>query len=237
MGFASHVNLVGYNPSVSTTASPVWANGATGYVQLTTGTALEVVSSAAADTGAGTGARTVRVEGVDGSHIPFAETITLNGVTPVPLVNTSVIAINRTTVLTAGSGLANAGTIDVRAVSGGLIKSRIQILAEAINISQDFIYTIPASRYGLLKRIQLYARTCTGDIWCYLRTFNTGAVGFTQAVGQSSLDVAGFNSGEIIMDFGTGLYIPEKTLIQLIVDVSAGTPLVSAIGELELYSS
>jgi hypothetical protein len=206
-------------------------------VQLTTGTALEVVSSSADDAAAGTGARTVKVEGVDASHVPFSETITMNGVTPVPLVNTSVIAINRTTVLTAGSGLANAGTIDVRAVSGGLIKSRIQILAEARNISQDFIYTIPAGRYGLLKRVQVYARTNTGDIWAYIRTFNTGAVGYTQAVGQHSLDVTGFSSGEIIMNFGTGLYIPEKTLIVLMADVSAGTPLISAIGELEIHAA
>ena len=236
MGFLSHVNLVGYNPAVSTTASPIWANGATQYVQLTTGTALEVVSSSANDTAAGTGARTVRVDGLDGSYVPFSETVTLNGATPVALTNTSAVAINRTTVLTAGSGLVNAGNIDVRAVSGSLIKSRIQALAEAQGISQDFVYTVPAGRYGLLTRVQAYARTNTGDIWYYLKTTNSSGVTFTQAVGQHSLDVTGFGSGEVVMSFGRGLLIPEKTLITLIVDVSAGTPLVSAIGELELYS-
>jgi len=169
MPSAAHINIVGYNAAASTTAQPVWGVSAAQYVQLTTGTALEVVSGSANDTAAGTGARTVKVEGVDASYVPFSETVTLNGTTPVALANTSVIAINRTTVLTAGSGLANAGNIDVRAVSGSLVKSRIQALAEAINISQDFVFTIPASRYGLLKKVQLYARTNTGDIWCYLR--------------------------------------------------------------------
>lgn len=233
----SHISIIGYNPSVSTTASNVWSGGATSYVQLTTGTALEVVSASANDAAAGTGARTVRVDGVDSSYVPFSETVTLNGVTPVALTNTSVIAINRATVLTAGSGLVNAGKIDVRAVSGAAVKSSIQALAETANISSDFVFTIPASRYGLLRKIQVYARTNTGDIWAYLKTYNSSGVGYVQAVGQKSLQVAGFSDGNIEMTFGEGLYIPEKTLVTLIVDVSAGTPLVSAIGDLELHAS
>lgn len=235
MSGVSHGNIIGYNPSVSTTASTVWSGGATSYVQLTTGTALEVVSASANDTAAGTGARTVRVDGVDGSYLPFSETLTMNGATPVPLVNTSVIAVNKTTVLTAGSGLVNAGKIDVRAVSGAAVKSSIQALAESAGKSADFVFTIPATRYGLLKTIRSYARTSTGDIWIYLKSQSSTGIVAIEAVGQHSLDVTGFNSGEIVINFGIGLYIPEKTLITLIVDVSAGTPLVSAIGELELH--
>lgn len=235
MAGVSHINLVGYNPSVSTTASTLWSGGATSYAQLTSGTALEVVSASANDAAAGTGARTVLVQGLDSSYLPFSETITLNGTTPVPLVNTSVIAINRTTVITAGSGLVNAGKIDVRAVTGAAVKSSIQAVAESSGISADFVFTVPAGRYGYLKNIQTYARTCTGDIWVYLKTFNSSGVGLVQAVGQHSLDVTGFSSGEIKMNFGTGLLIPEKTLITLVVDVSAGTPLVSALGEIELH--
>lgn len=231
-----HINIIGYNPSVSTTASTLWSGGATSYAQLTSGAAMEVVSGSANDTAAGTGARTVLVEGLDSNYVPFSETVTLNGVTPVPLTNTSAIAINRTIVVTAGSGLVNAGNIDVRVISGGAIKSRIQALAESRGRSADFVFTVPASQYGLLKKIQVYARTNTGDIWAYLKTNNSSGVELVQAVGQHSLDVTGFSSAEIVMDFGVGLYIPEKTLITLVVDVSAGTPLASAIGELELYA-
>lgn len=239
MGGVSNVNIIGYNPSVSTTASTVWSGGATSYVQLTSGTALEAVSASANDTAAGTGARTIRVEGLLGTsgseYTPFSETVTLAGATPVALTNTNVIAVNRTTVVTAGSGLVNAGKIDIRAVSGGAVKSSIQALAESSGKSADFVFTVPASRYGFLKTIRTYARSNTGDIWVYLKTFNSSGVGAVEAVGQHSLDVTGFSSGEIVIDFGEGLYIPEKTLITLVVDVSAGTPLVSAIGELELH--
>lgn len=237
MGNVSHQNIIGYNPSVSTTASTVWSGGATSYVQLTTAVAMEVVSASADDTSNGTGARTVRVDGLDSSYVPFSETITLNGVTAVPLVNTLAMAINRTTVLTAGSGLVNAGKIDVRAVSGAAVKSSIQALAESKGISADFVFTVPASRYGLLKRVRAYARTNTGDIWVYLKTQSSTGIVQIQGVGQKSLQVTGFSDGYIEIDFGVGLYIPEKTLITLIVDVSAGTPLVSAIGELELHAS
>jgi len=237
MGSAAHINLVGYQPSGSTTASTVWFNGSTSYVQMTSGTACEVVSSSANDTAAGTGARTIIVQGLNSSYVPFQETITLNGVTPVPLVNTSIVAVNRAWVATAGSGLVNAGNVDVRTVSGSTVKTRIQVLAEAQGITQDFVYTTPASRYGLLKRVRVYARTSTGDLWVYLKTTNSSGVTRVEAVGQHSLDVTGFNSGNITIDFGTGLYIAEKTLVTLVSDVSAGTPLISAIGELELYAS
>lgn len=235
MSFAAHINIMGYQPSGSTTASTVWYGGSTSYVQLTSGTALEVVSASANDTAAGTGARTVRIEGVDSSYLPVAETVTMNGATPVALANTSMIGINKFYVLTAGSGLANAGNIDVRTVSGATVKSRIQVLAEAINYAQDFVYTVPANQYGLLKNIQVYARTNTGDIWAYLKLTNSSGISYVRAVGQHSLEVTGFNSGTISMDFGTGLFVPEKTLITLVSDVSAGTPVVSAIAELELY--
>lgn len=237
MASAGHVNIIGYNPSVSTTASTIWSGGATSYVQLTTGTALEVVSASANDAAAGTGARTVRVSGVDSSYLPFTEVITLNGVTPVPLVNTSVIAVNRTEVLTAGSGLVNAGKIDVRAVSGAAVKSSIQAVAESQGISADFVYTVPASQYGLLKSVRTYARTNTGSIWVALKTQSSTGIVKIEAVGQQSLQVTGFSDGYIKMDFGVGLRIPEKTLLTAIVDVTAGTPLVSAIAELEIYPS
>jgi len=51
-------------------------------------------------------------------------------------------------------------------------------------------------------------------------------------------DVVAFASGEIVMDFGDkGLYIPPKSLTVLVVDVTAGTPLVSAIGEMDIHAA
>lgn len=235
-----HVNLQGYNPSVSTTASTVWAVGATSsYAQLTSATALEAVSSSANDTAAGSGARTIAIHGVENStgvYLPFREVITLVGATPVPLINTSGIAINSVTVLTAGSGLTNAGNIDIRTVSGSTVKTRISSNVEANGKARDFIYTTSNLVYGLLKNIQVYATGSTGDMWVYLNEYNSSGVKMVRAESSFSLDNTGFASGPFSVYFGEGLYIPKNTLIELRVDVSAGTPVINATGELILYA-
>ena len=51
-----------------------------------------------------------------------------------------------------------------------------------------------------------------------------------------SMNNTAFASGPFTIDFGEGLYIPKQTLIELRVDVSAGTPVVNASGELILFA-
>ena len=237
MSAISNLILTGYNPATSATAQPIWGVTGTQYIQLTTGTALEAVSSSANDAAAGTGARTIRVEGVDANYVPFAETVTLDGATPVALANTSVIAVNNAYVLTAGSGLTNAGNVDIRAVTGSLIKRRIQAVVESRGEASDFVYTMPASRYGLMKRIQVYCVTSTGSVWVYLKFQSSTGLERVKFTASTSLDVTAFSNGKIDIDFGNGLYVPEKTLVTLIVDMTAGTPLVSAVGQLEIHAS
>ena len=232
-----HVTLRGQNPTASTTAQPVWGVTSTQYVQLLTGTALGIISSSANDAAAGTGAQTVLVNAIDGNYDPVSEIISPVGVTETPLVNTSLIAVNSTKVLTAGSGLTNAGNIDIRAISGDLIKSRIQSAVTAVGQSQDFIYTMPRRQYGLMRKIQFYAYTSTGSLIINLYNYDYLGVQQTLATASHSLDVTAFASGEIVMDFGKGLYIPPKSLTVLVVDVTAGTPLVSAIGEMDIHSA
>lgn len=77
--------------------------------------ATTVVSSDANDDGspAGTGARTVRVIGLDSSYRLISEDATLNGTGAVTLTK-EFYRVFSVEVLTAGSGLTNAGTIDVK---------------------------------------------------------------------------------------------------------------------------
>lgn len=236
-----HVNLRGYNPTASSTAQTVWAVGSGTYAQLTAATALEVVSGSANDTAAGTGARTIRVQGVQldattGTYLPFAETVTLNGTTPVALANTTAVGINSAEILTAGSGLTNAGNIDIRTVSGSTVKSRISSNIEGIGKARDFIYTTSALVYGLLKDLQVFVTTSTGDIWVYLNSYNSSGVKKVLLETSFSLDNTGFASGPFSLNLGEGIHIPKETLIELRVDVSAGTPVVNAFGELILHA-
>jgi hypothetical protein len=84
----------------------------------TTAQSLEILSSDAADAAAGTGARTVFIEGVDASWVYKSEVATLNGVGAVALTGTW-LRVNKATVRTAGTGLTNAGTITVRIAAAG----------------------------------------------------------------------------------------------------------------------
>ncbi len=86
----------------------------------TTGTALQVSSSSASDTGAGTGAQKIYIEGMKISNggntwtafSTFSTPTTLNGQTAVQITtDTDFYRVNKIWVLEVGSGFVNAGEI------------------------------------------------------------------------------------------------------------------------------
>lgn len=94
----------------------------TTYTEQNAAARRSIASNNAADTAAGTGARTVRLTYFDGSMAgPFTEDLTLNGTTPVPTVNTNIRYVESLRVLTTGSGGQNAGilTLFVNNAGGG----------------------------------------------------------------------------------------------------------------------
>lgn len=74
---------------------------------------MSIVSTSANDAAAGTGARTVVIEYLNGSLDLSMEVVILNGTTPVTTVATDVRWVNSVYVATAGTGGAPAGQIDV----------------------------------------------------------------------------------------------------------------------------
>jgi hypothetical protein len=92
----------------------------TAYTEQTSNAQRSIVSASANDTAAGTGARTVRITYYTATFTgPFSETITLNGTTPVNTTATNICYIESMEVLTAGSGLSNAGIISLKAATAG----------------------------------------------------------------------------------------------------------------------
>ena len=77
------------------------------------GVQLSVVSSSANDAAAGTGARTVVIEYLNGQLDYSFEVVTLNGTTPVLTLATDVRCVQAVHVATAGSGAKAAGNITV----------------------------------------------------------------------------------------------------------------------------
>lgn len=129
----------GMNDVVGAGTYDIWPSATIRALPAAAGT-VATVSTSAADAAAGTGARTVYLGGLDANYAEISETITLNGVTPVNSVQ-SYLRINRTYVLTAGTGEVNTG--DINFTIGGNLQSTIEAGQGQCHCTQ---YTVPAGK-------------------------------------------------------------------------------------------
>ena len=137
--------------SISATDVDVWeAGGSLTYSSLAE--AHEIFSSSALDTSAGTGARTILVEGLNSTYAEISEIVALAGATPVLLVN-SYLRINSIKVLTSGSLGFAQGTITLRAVTGAVVKAVISPgLANGASLNSQ--YTVPANKTAYIMGVK-----------------------------------------------------------------------------------
>lgn len=163
------VNKFGTNQDVDTGSVPedVWELGGEYTGWATAAEKIEVFSSDANDTAAGTGARTVRVTGLDANYNIIAETITLNGITGVQTTNNFIRAHTASTI-SAGSGGVNAGTITFRqaTTTANIFLSMIA----GRNQTNCSCYTVPASKTAYMRKLQSavstnLAASLEGNIW------------------------------------------------------------------------
>jgi hypothetical protein len=142
----------GINGAVGQTLETVWVGGGT-YSFPTSATTTTISSSSADDTAAGTGARTVRVEGLDAAYALVSETASMNGQTGVTLTN-QYLRVNRITVLTAGSGGTSAGSIYVGTgtVTTGVPAVILNRTGSSSNESESAFYTVPDGYSAYITR-------------------------------------------------------------------------------------
>lgn len=132
----------------------MWELGTTRVLPTSAG-ALSVVSSSIQDDNTtGTGAWTIQVEGLDANYEEIAETITMDGTSPVASASSAWFRVNRAYVVTAGTGKVNAGNITVS------IGGNAQAYVEA-NEGQTHQthYTVPANKVWVVTGITLVAGT------------------------------------------------------------------------------
>lgn len=127
----------------------VWDGGGL-YSWPTSASQMEVLSASGLDDSpAGTGARTVNIQGLDASYAQVNETVTLSGVTPVGTANT-YIRVFRMKVLSAGSLEQNAGILTCRPLGGGTTVAQINAGQNQTNMA---LYTVPAGKTGFISKI------------------------------------------------------------------------------------
>jgi hypothetical protein len=142
----------GINSDVGASLETVWVGGGS-YTFPSSATTTTISSSNANDTSAGTGARTVFVEGLNADYERVTETASLNGQTGVTLAN-AYLRVNKVTILTAGSGGASAGSIFVGTgtVTTGVPAVILNRTGSSSNESESGFYSVPVGYTAFITR-------------------------------------------------------------------------------------
>lgn len=167
-----------YNGAVINAVETLWPESTRYSAWLTTLTTMTISSSSASDAAAGTGARTVTITGLDSNFNRVSSTVTLNGTTAVTI-PVQFLRVNFINVVTAGTGLTNAGILYVG--TGTITAGKpavVHALVEAgVSVSRSGIYTVPLNNVLHLSRMNIGTHTTAGRV--AVRTRPPGSSVFT----------------------------------------------------------
>jgi hypothetical protein len=162
------LTIQGSNISIAVGSATVWNVAGTWNPQLVART-LSCVSTNAADTAVGTGARTIVISGVNAARNLITETVIMDGLNPVITVNTW-FGVNSITVATAGSVTTNVGNITLTSTIDAFIQGRI-IAGEGQ--SYQAIYHVPTGYSAAISTMNTTVTKtggggqpkCNVDLW------------------------------------------------------------------------
>jgi hypothetical protein len=157
-GYRLH-RAYGTNLVVGTAEVDVWAeSGKYPWLPMGTEETLELTSTDAADTAAGTGAQTVLVEGLSAAYESISEIVSLAGLSPAPTIQ-KYHRCERLTVSAVGVAATAAGTIRATATPSGSIQETIRI---DTNISQGARFTVPVNTLAQIVMFEFGIHKLTG---------------------------------------------------------------------------
>lgn len=209
----------GYSSTSNSTRAAIMA---TSYTEPLAAAQRSIASSSAADTSAGTGARTVRITYYTSTMAgPFTEDITLNGTANVNTVATNIRFVESLRVMTAGSGGNNAGTITMfnATAGGGGVLGTIAVNDNQTNWCHHYI--------GLNKTFFLSQVVCgnqgaSGGSLTVLNTFPTISNATDYVVIPQVRTIPGATTS---LDFESPIRVsgPARVLLQIKQDSGSGT--------------
>jgi len=219
-----NVTVFGFNGDVDQTQVSVWP-----LPSLITFPAaalqMTVSSTNANDTAAGTGARTVVVQGVDANYNEVTETVTLNGQTAVTM-SASLLRVNYAYVATAGSGNSAAGDIYIGTgtVTAGVPATTYDIIKVDYNTTTTGSYTIPAGYTAYISQGLFSTGQPSGTTQVQGRLLTRGTNNIRMTAALTTL-----NNGVANYVFEYPLAVPEKTTIEATAIASANNNAVSSM--------
>lgn len=210
----------GANINVGTAEVALSRTGGTAPYMPTTATTIEVLSDSANDTAAGSGIRTVRVEGLDGSFNEVFEVVTLNGVTPVVSTQT-FIRVFRCFGVTCGTyGGSAAGTITVRASGGG---TTFVTLNTETGQTQTTHYCVPARKTLVLFDVHMTPETAKSVTFRLYSRRNADQVSAPFAPRRLSYAWYGVAGPADFTYYESPFIFPEKTDVWMTAQTSTGS--------------
>jgi hypothetical protein len=203
------VTVFGFNPDVDTAQVSVWP-----LPSLITFPAaalqMTVSSTSANDTSAGTGARTIVVQGLDANYNEVSETVTLNGQTAVTM-TASLLRVNYAYVLTAGSSNSAEGDIYIGTgtVTAGVPATTYDIIKFDYNNTTTGSYTIPAGYTAYVSQGLFSTGQAGGSNQVQGRLLTRGVDNVRRTAAITTI-----NNGVANYVFEYPLAIPQKTTLE-----------------------
>jgi len=213
----------GINATVGTSNETIWI-GSSLYTFPAAASILKVSSSSADDAAAGTGARTIQIEGLNAAYEPVVETVILNGQTEVNTTN-SYLRVNKMIVLTAGSGGTSVGNIyaGTGTVTDGVPAVVVNQTGILANETESGFYSVPAGHTAFINMWTMSSGNTTADEWTRftLRIRPEGGVFGIKA--QYHIPASGIYECKAAYP----LPIPEKADLEILAATSDGSASVS----------
>ena len=202
---AFHIIKFGENLDVDGSMETIWDGGGL-YTYLTSAGVLTVTSTDGDDAAAGTGARTVTVEGLDENYNQVSETLTVGGGAG----SVEFYRVFRAFVATSGSSGTNEGTITIAQGVTTLAQIRSVGSPTSTGLGQTFmsIYTVPAGYTGYIYQLDVSTAKADGDVFLVKRGQNDNGTWRAQ-------DVMHTNSNDIERVYTFPLKIEEKSDIEI----------------------
>lgn len=196
-GVAEPVQHPAFRSSITTPFNDVWT-GTAATIPIPPqpgGQQMDVRSSSASDTAAGTGVRTLMIHYLDASGNEQQETITMNGVTPVSTVATNIRFVNEMHAVTVGSTGAAVGTITITPVATpGTVYNQIDP-NNNVDLSSQFM--IPTGKIFIVEAFSASGGAAAGGKSADIRLRGTAEEGLLLSTNLfvSVDNILIFNSG------------------------------------------
>ena len=202
---AFHIIKFGENLDIDGSMETIWDGGGL-YTYLTAAAVVTVTSTDGDDAAAGTGARTVTVEGLDANYNQVSETLTVGGSAG----SVEFFRVFRAFVASSGSSGTNEGTISITSGATTLAQIRTVGSPTSTGLGQTFmsIYTVPAGYTGFIYQWDISTAKSDGDVFLVCRGQNDNGT-------WRSHDVAHTNQNSIERNYKFPLKIEEKSDIEV----------------------